>query len=104
MRSDSYSIKTLSVLAMIFLPISTVSSIFGTEFFSTEAIDDSDPGSPATYTTYVSSRFWVFWVVAVPVTLFCLLGWGLWMKLFHPKARKVRRRPGIQKGAGSVLG
>lgn len=102
MRSDSYSIKTLSILAMIFLPISTVSSIFGTEFFSTEAIGDSDPGSPATYTTYVSSRFWLFWVVAVPVTLLCVVGWGLWIKRFHPKARKVKGSPGTQKLAGSM--
>ena len=91
MRSDSYSVKTLSVLAMVFLPISTVSSIFGTEFFSTAAVGEAPP---AGYTTHVSSRFWVFWAVAVPVTLACLAGWGLWMKRFHP-GRKVKWRTDV---------
>jgi hypothetical protein len=28
--------------------------------------------------TVVSSRFWIYWVVTVPLTMLTLLGWSLW--------------------------
>jgi hypothetical protein len=79
-REDSYIMKTLAVVALIFLPISTVSSIFGTQFFSTITVADPSPDGPIKSSTYVSSQFWVFWMVAIPLTLAILSGWSLWIR------------------------
>jgi len=91
MREDSYIMKTLAVVAMIFLPMSTVSSIFGTQFFSTVTAADPSPDGPIKSSTYVSSQFWIFWTVAIPMTLVIFCGWSLWIRRFQPKVQKVRR-------------
>jgi len=91
MREDSYIMKTLAVVAMIFLPISTVSSIFGTQFFNTVTAADPSPDGPIKSSTYISSQFWIFWTVAIPMTLMILSGWSLWIRRFQPKAQRVRR-------------
>jgi H+/Cl- antiporter ClcA len=88
MREDSYIIKTLAVVALIFLPISTVSSIFGTQFFSTVTAADPSPNGPTKSSTYVSLQFWIFWIVAIPLTLGLLLGWSLWIRRSQPKAQR----------------
>src|SRR2546423_12254327 len=60
MRQDSYVIRTLSILAMIFLPISTVSSIFGTQFFTTTTSPDSTSSSCVLNSSFVvSKKFWL---------------------------------------------
>jgi hypothetical protein len=28
----------------------------------------------------VSSSFWIYWAVAIPLTIITLTGWGLWWK------------------------
>lgn len=90
MREDSYIMKTLAVAAIIFLPISTISSVFGTQFFTTVTADVSTDG-PARPSTYVSSQFWILWTVAIPVTLILLLSWSFWVRRFQPKVQKPQR-------------
>ncbi|PHH72072.1 hypothetical protein CDD80_4798 [Ophiocordyceps camponoti-rufipedis] len=67
---DSAVTKTIAVLTMTFLPASFVASLFGTTFFS--SADDKKLA--------VSSKFWTYWVVAVPSTLLVLLAWWLFLQ------------------------
>jgi Mg2+ and Co2+ transporter CorA len=87
MREDSHVMKTLSVLAMIFLPFSVVTSIFGTQFFSN--IPSTDGGGQ--YSTSVSSNFWILWAIAVPFTLVLVTGWRVWIRWFQPNVYLPRK-------------
>ncbi|KIX00001.1 uncharacterized protein Z518_10928 [Rhinocladiella mackenziei CBS 650.93] len=86
MQQDSYFMRTLSVLAMIFLPISTVSTVFGTQFFSTDScLDPSTDHDEVTSSFHVNQRFWLLWVIALPMTFGLLLGWRLWIRRSRKK-------------------
>jgi hypothetical protein len=88
MRQDSYVMRTLSILAMIFLPISTVSSIFGTQFFTTTTSQDLMSGSGAVTSSFVvSEKFWLLWIISIPVTIILLVGWGVWIRRYQLNAK-----------------
>src|ERR1700722_8022265 len=92
MRQDSYVMRTLSILAMIFLPISTVSSIFGTQFFTTAASPDPTSGSGAVTSSFVvSKKFWLLWTISIPVTVVLLVGWGVWIRRSQRQAKTPTR-------------
>jgi hypothetical protein len=55
MQSESQSMKTIAVMTLIFMPLSTVASVFGTEFMKVE----DEPGHRIT----VSRDFWLVWRV-----------------------------------------
>ncbi|TVY34884.1 hypothetical protein LOCC1_G008053 [Lachnellula occidentalis] len=65
---DSAAMKTISILGL---------ALFSTSFFNF---------SPATSTTPqrwdVSERFWVYWVVAVPLTLGTVASWVAWQRVY----------------------
>ncbi|KAF4581029.1 hypothetical protein GQ602_007166 [Ophiocordyceps camponoti-floridani] len=67
---DSAVTKTIAVLTMTFLPASFVASLFSTTFFS--SADDKKLA--------VSTKFWTYWVVAVPSTLLVLFAWWLFLQ------------------------
>ncbi|RCI15474.1 hypothetical protein L249_3536 [Ophiocordyceps polyrhachis-furcata BCC 54312] len=73
---DSTVTRTIGVLTMTFLPASFVAALFGTTFFS----------SAEDKRLAVSSKFWTYWVVAVPSTLLVLLAW--WLFLQKSSSRK----------------
>ncbi|KAL2856817.1 hypothetical protein BJX68DRAFT_192049 [Aspergillus pseudodeflectus] len=65
---DSTSMKILAFITTIFLPGSYVATLFSMNMFNwEEAASDT-----------VSPRFWIYWVVAAPLTLLTLGGWALW--------------------------
>ncbi|KAL2846200.1 hypothetical protein BJY01DRAFT_175953 [Aspergillus pseudoustus] len=65
---DSTSMKILAFITTIFLPGSYVATLFSMNMFNwEEAASDT-----------VSPRFWIYWVVAGPLTLLTLGGWALW--------------------------
>lgn len=80
MQEDSKSMAIIALATLIFLPISTVSvsyldpgdeisrlmsqSVFGSQFFN------FDPDM-----VRVSSSFWLFWLVSIPLTLVVLFLW-----------------------------
>ncbi|KAK4223942.1 hypothetical protein QBC38DRAFT_424511 [Podospora fimiseda] len=64
---NSRSVRIISIVGMVFIPFSAVSSIFGTQFFSTP---DETAGHMA-----VNSDFWMLWVIALPLTLVIV---GMW--------------------------
>ncbi|KAL4923146.1 uncharacterized protein BDV17DRAFT_277947 [Aspergillus undulatus] len=71
LRVDSKTMATIAFVTLIFLPITTVSTIFGSQFFNT-AQDNAS--------IEVSKDFWIFWVISIPLTLAVLLGWSLWQR------------------------
>jgi hypothetical protein len=74
MQQDSSIMKNLAFLGTIFVPTSTVGTIFGTQFFSSVTREDG--------TTYlnVNPKFWFLWAISLPVTLLLAVGWGVWFK------------------------
>ncbi|KAL2859555.1 hypothetical protein BJX68DRAFT_226448 [Aspergillus pseudodeflectus] len=69
-RTDSNMMKTVAVVSMVYLPGTFVSGLFGTNFFSFQA----DP--PNTWIT--SDKFWIYWLVTIPLTLLTVLVWAVW--------------------------
>ncbi|KAF2250648.1 hypothetical protein BU26DRAFT_480932 [Trematosphaeria pertusa] len=70
MMSESNAMKTIAFMTLIFLPLSTVATIFGTEFFH---MSDDAPNR-----IQMSSDIWILWVVAGPLTLMLLIIWRVW--------------------------
>lgn len=86
MREDSYIMRTISVIAVIFLPISVISSIFGSQFFGTNTA--TLPDGSVKNVTFVTPQFWVLWAIALPFTLLVLGGWFLWLRRFQPRSQR----------------
>ncbi|KAF2104874.1 hypothetical protein NA57DRAFT_71077 [Rhizodiscina lignyota] len=66
-KRDSDSMKSLSLVSMIFLPSTAVASIFAMPFF------DWDRNG-------VNDNFWIYWVTVIPLTILTLLIWQLWIR------------------------
>ncbi|PIG82898.1 hypothetical protein AARAC_011528, partial [Aspergillus arachidicola] len=64
MQTDSSSMATIAFVTLVFLPVSTVSTIFGNQFFNFDPV-----------TIRLSQSFWIFWVVSIPLTLLVLFVW-----------------------------
>ncbi|KAL4746680.1 hypothetical protein BDW72DRAFT_184499 [Aspergillus terricola var. indicus] len=71
LQADSSTMATIAFVTLVFLPITTVSTIFGSQFFN---------AAPDNASIEVSKDFWIFWVVSIPLTLVVLLGWSLWQR------------------------
>ncbi len=82
-RQDSYAMKTIAVLTIFFLPATFISSLLGTNLF---VLDTSGNGKAQ---LIVSELWWIYLVSAVPLTLFTLLVWWLYLQRLL-KARKKR--------------
>jgi Mg2+ and Co2+ transporter CorA len=74
-QSDSAAMKTIAFVTLTFLPATFVSALFSMSFFN---IDD-DTGKWS-----VSEKFWLYWVIAIPVTLLTGGLWLLWRKVYQP--------------------
>jgi Mg2+ and Co2+ transporter CorA len=70
MQSENQSMKTIAVTTLVFLPLSTVAGIFGTQFMKL----DDEPGHHIT----VSRDFWLLWLIAVPLTFIVIVVWRVW--------------------------
>jgi heme/copper-type cytochrome/quinol oxidase subunit 2 len=79
MQSEALSMKMIAVVTLIFLPLGTVASVFGTQFISQK---DNQPNH-----IIVSNDFWLLWLIAVPLTLFVVLLWRVW---YHDERAQLR--------------
>ncbi|CAG8956320.1 hypothetical protein HYFRA_00003700 [Hymenoscyphus fraxineus] len=78
-RADSAVMKSIAFLGLAFLPGSFVCAVFSTSFFN------FTPGSDGQSERWtVSKKFWVYWIVAMPVTAATI---AFWM-FFHKKTTK----------------
>ena len=94
-RQDSYAMKTIAVLTMFFLPATFISSLLGTNLF---VLDTSGNGKAR---LIVSELWWIYLVSAVPLTLFTLLVWWLYLQRLL-KARKKRIAKRAMNGSTPV--
>jgi Mg2+ and Co2+ transporter CorA len=70
---DSAAMKTISFLTLTFLPATFVSTIFSMSFFNY---------SPDSGSWTVSDKFWIYWAVAIPLTIVASVVWYYWHKVF----------------------
>ncbi|CZR68590.1 uncharacterized protein PAC_18489 [Phialocephala subalpina] len=70
---DSAAMKTISVLGLAFLPGTFICALFSTSFFNFSPGNATDPQRWS-----VSEKFWIYWVVAIPVTVFTVVCWTSW--------------------------
>jgi Mg2+ and Co2+ transporter CorA len=75
-QTDSATMRSITFVTLTFLPATFVSAVFSMSFFNF---------NPDTGTWTVSDKFWVYWVVAIPLTLVSLIVWYFWRKIFPPK-------------------
>lgn len=87
-QRDGMTMKTISVLGLVFLPGTLISSIFGMSFF------DYTPTSSSTVEhKQVSDKFWIYWAVTAPITVFVLIVWLIWQLVVTQRARQNSPRP-----------
>jgi hypothetical protein len=71
---DNATMKTIAILTMIFLPSTAVASFFSMSMFNWSA---------ETGAQLPSKWLWVFFVIAIPLTILVLAGWYLWVKRYE---------------------
>ncbi|KAK5135373.1 hypothetical protein LTR08_005315 [Meristemomyces frigidus] len=79
-RVDSTTMKTISILGLVFLPGTFVSTIFSMSFFNFSPNPNSEQQQWA-----VSKDFWIYWAVAVPVTVATIGIWLAYQRSIHPQ-------------------
>jgi hypothetical protein len=68
-KRDSAAMKTISLLGAIFFPGAYLASVFSMTFFNFQ-----NPGP------VVNNRFWIYWAITIPVTIFIVGIWHVWEK------------------------
>ncbi|KIW63289.1 hypothetical protein, variant [Phialophora macrospora] len=81
-RSDSNTMKAITILTMVFLPATFVCSLFSTGFFDfTAAADEDGSNLGATHRTMrIAGQFWIYFAVAVPLTILVLSICAAWLQ------------------------
>ncbi|KAL9111932.1 MAG: hypothetical protein Q9227_003782 [Pyrenula ochraceoflavens] len=75
-KRDSSSMKTIAAVTMFFLPGTFVASLFAMNLFDWDA---------AHWSEVANGRFWVYWVVTVPLTGIVM---GVWLVWYYMKAKR----------------
>ncbi|PNS21766.1 hypothetical protein CAC42_1620 [Sphaceloma murrayae] len=101
--ADSASTTTISFLGLIFLPATFVCSLFSTTFFSLQPAVDltartdgpNGRGADAVPAYWImSDRFWVFWAVSLPLTVFTVGVWWLTSGRWRATMDRLRKQRG----------
>ncbi|KAL9124030.1 MAG: hypothetical protein Q9217_006598 [Psora testacea] len=92
-HQDSRSLRIIQILSVFFLPASLVSSIFGMGFFSTSQGDDGRP------VLMISSRWWIYVAVSIPLTIFCVIIMSGWNIVSKPQNTRHMRPLDLEKAA-----
>ena len=75
-RKDSAVMKTIALVTLTLLPATFVSALFSTSFFNFTPANDDKPER-----WVVSKYFWVYWAIAIPLTVLITGIWVLWHRL-----------------------
>ncbi|KAI9870322.1 MAG: hypothetical protein M1830_004380 [Pleopsidium flavum] len=67
-KRDSSAMKTIAVLTMVFLPGTFISSLFAMPLMQWQ----ND--------VVLTSRFWIYWAITIPLTFLVLLLWAIWIR------------------------
>ena len=82
-KEDSIAMKTLAFITALFLPGTFIASLFSSNMFDWQASSDGSERPT------VSHYFWIYWVVAAPLTILVLIGWVWWYKRADTEYRRV---------------
>ena len=83
------------MLGMVFLPISTVSSVFGTEFFTSVLPEGGGDKARNQGPEFVANpKIKILWAIAIPLTSLIVFGWAIWDNWteIHEKTSMWRRK------------
>ena len=82
-KDDSFAMRTIAIMTIVFLPATAISSLFSTSMFDWQAA----AGSPV-----VSIRFCIYLTIAIPLTFLVFGLWLLWISE-HKKHEKNHTSP-----------
>lgn len=72
---DSSSMRILTIITMIYLPCTIVSNFFSTQFVNQTELDTGG------LTLQYAQNTWLFFAISVPLTIFTILVWFVWVSL-----------------------
>jgi hypothetical protein len=87
-QRDTSAMKTVAIVTMVFLPGTFVASFFAMPTLNWDA---------ATYNRIVSPRFWIYWIVTVPLTLLVFVIWWARQKFKERNERKANEERAVLK-------
>jgi Mg2+ and Co2+ transporter CorA len=82
-QRDTSAMKTVAIVTMVFLPGTFVASFFAMPTLNWDA---------AAYNRIVSRRFWIYWIVTVPLTVAVFALWWARQKVKERNERKANEK------------
>lgn len=92
-KRDTGAQKTIALMGAVFLPGAYLASVFSMTFFNFQNNNNNGGGSGSssgnspdnssstdTSTSPVSSQFWIYWAVTIPITIVIVVWWYIWEK------------------------
>lgn len=96
--------QALTLIGVLYLPGTFISGIFGSNFFN------YNPGSNGPDWN-MSSKFWIYWIVTIPLTILTVLGWAgpdyviqLWRQAVTTIKSRSRRGPSAESSTRQASG
>ncbi|EED21393.1 conserved hypothetical protein [Talaromyces stipitatus ATCC 10500] len=71
-RRDNATMKALALIGVLYLPGTFISGIFGSNFFNY-----NPPNNDGSADWRMSDKFWIYWVITIPVTIFTVMLWAM---------------------------
>lgn len=94
-KRDSTAQKTIALLGAVFLPGAYLASVFSMTFFNFQNSDDPDNPTPV-----VSSQFWIYWAVSIPLTISIVGIWWVWER--RREKRYEQEDTALEKGVETM--
>ncbi|KAI9740653.1 MAG: hypothetical protein M1818_004617 [Claussenomyces sp. TS43310] len=91
-KRDAGAQKTVALLGAVFLPGAFLSSVFSMTFFN---FQDPNPDG-----TWVSPQFWIYWAVALPLTVLIVGWWYVWER--RREKRYEQEDSALEKGVETM--
>ena len=82
-KQDSISMSTFTFITALFLPGSSIATMFSMSMFNWQPDDNIQ-----SFNGYVSSMFWLYWAIVVPLTFLTLAGWYAWYRYVKGKHQR----------------
>jgi hypothetical protein len=89
-KRDSAAMKWISLIGAVFLPGAYLASVFSMTFFNFQGT------GPA-----VTSSFWIYWAVDIPITIIIVAVWYVWEK--RREAKYDREDADLEKGSEDMV-
>ena len=87
-RRDNATMKALALIGVLYLPGTFISGIFGMSFFNYNPPSNNDSAD-----WMMSDKFWIYWAITIPVTIFTVMLWAMLdetVELYKRSIKKVK--------------